>query len=224
MVDRCLYKPRQLSLSISTVKMAMIDKLPQTFWTQASLNFKKFKKGALPLDECYENQRKLYISHLEKLEKEQSNNEAQKKIKMDKAKKIEMVMERLQRQSLLSQKPKPGQDTEVKQDVGTAGKEKDEAPAAPAPAPAAKSDPEVKMEVEEAAKPESRSEDPKASRLYNCDECETAGEKFNSNLLNVFENHIATNHPLYKPFKCQQCEYSSHKRGNLHKHIKSVHK
>merc|ERR1712150_287429 len=142
------------------------------------------------------------------------------KIKMDKAKKIEMVMERLQRQSLLGQKPKPGQDTEVKQDVGTAGKEKDEAPAAPA----AKSDPEVKMEVEEATKPESRSEERKASRLYNCDECETAGEKFNSNLLNVFENHISTKHPLYKPFKCQQCEYSSHKRGNLHKHIKSVHK
>ena len=109
--------------------MAMIDKLPQAFWTQASLNYKKFKKGALPLDECYEAQRKLYISHVDKLEKDQSNVEAQKKIKMDKAKKIEKVMERLQRQSLLSQKqnPKTGQDTaEVKQ---SAGKDTDEAPA-----------------------------------------------------------------------------------------------
>ena len=199
--------------------MAMIDKLPQTFWTQASLNFKKFKKGAMPLEECYENQRKLYIAQLDKLEKEQSSNiEAQKKIKMEKAKKIEKVMERLQRQSLLSQKQKPAQNTEVKQSVGSGRKEKDGAPATPA-APA--SDPEVKMEEEEAPKTETKSEDQKA---FNCDECATAGEKFGSNLLNVFENHISTNHPLYKPFKCKQCEYSSHKRQNLHKHIKSVHK
>merc|ERR1712150_208079 len=139
------------------------------------------------------------------------------KIKMDKAKKIEKVMERLQKQSLLNQKQKPGQETQTKQSEGSAGKENDEAPAAT-------SDPEVKMEDEEAAKTETRSEDPKASHLYNCDECETAGEKFGSNLLNVFENHISTKHPLYKPFKCQQCEYSSHKRQNLHKHIKAVHK
>ena len=187
--------------------MAMIDKLPQAFWTQASLNFKKFKKGSLPLDECYEAQRKLYISQVDKLEKDQSNVEAQKKIKMDKAKKIEKVMERLQRQSLLSQKQnqKTGQDTaEVKQSAG-----KDEAPAA------STSDPEVKKEDEEVAKTETN---PKGSQ-YKCDGCE-----FESNLLNAFENHISTNHPLYKPFKCKQCEYSSNKRQNLHKHIKSVHK
>ena len=168
----------------------------------------------MPLDECYENQRKLYISQLEKLDKEQSTIEAQKKIKMDKAKKIEKVMERLQRQSLLAQKQKQSQDPEVKQ---TEEKVKDEGPA-----PAG--DSVVKMEDEEVTKTEPKSEDPKASRLYKCEECEAAGEKYQSNLLNVFESHIASNHPLYKPFKCKQCEYSSHKRQNLHKHIKSVHK
>ena len=197
------------------LKMAIIDKLPQAFWTQASLNFKKFKKGALPLDECYDNQRKLYISQLEKLEKEESSIEAQKKIKMDKAKKIEKVMERLQRQSLLNQKQKPVQDTEVKQSVGSVEKDK---------VKGSTSDPEMKMEVEEAAKTETRNEDTTAPRLYNCDECEAAGEKFDSNLLNVFESHIFTNHPLYKPFKCKQCEYTSHKRQNLQKHLRSVHK
>ena len=204
----------QSCLRISLVKMAMIDKLPQAFWTQASLNFKKFKKGAMPLDECYEKQRKLYISQLEKLEKEESTMEAQKKIKMEKAKKIEKVMERLQKQSLLAQKQKQGQEPGVKQ---TEEKVKDEVPAQAG-------DPVVKMEAEEVTKTEPKSEDPKASRLYNCEKCEDAGEKFHSNLLNVFESHIATNHPLYKPFKCKQCDYSSHKRQNLHKHIKSVHK
>lgn len=206
-----------MTLSNSPVKMAIIDKLPQAFWTQASLNFKKFKKGAMPLDECYDNQRKLYISQLEKLEKEESSIEAQKKIKMDKAKKIEKVMERLQRQSLFNQKQKleqGQQDTEMKQSVG---KEKVEAPASTR-------DLEVKMEVEEAAKTETKSEDSKASRMYNCEECEAAGERFDSNLLNVFESHIVTNHPLYKPFKCKQCEYTSHKRQNLQKHLRSVHK
>merc|ERR1711874_163186 len=205
------------TLSNSPVKMAIIDKLPQAFWTQASLNFKKFKKGAMPLDECYDNQRKLYISQLEKLEKEESSIEAQKKIKMDKAKKIEKVMERLQRQSLFNQKQKleqGQQDTEMKQSVG---KEKVEAPASTR-------DLEVKMEVEDAAKTETKSEDSKASRMYNCEECEAAGERFDSNLLNVFESHIVTNHPLYKPFKCKQCEYTSHKRQNLQKHLRSVHK
>ena len=171
----------------------------------------------MPLDECYDNQRKLYISQLEKLEKEESSIEAQKKIKMDKAKKIEKVMERLQRQSLFNQKQKleqGQQDTEMKQSVG---KEKVEAPASTR-------DLEVKMEVEEAAKTETKSEDSKASRMYNCEECEAAGERFDSNLLNVFESHIVTNHPLYKPFKCKQCEYTSHKRQNLQKHLRSVHK
>ena len=206
-----------MTLSNSPVKMAIIDKLPQAFWTQASLNFKKFKKGAMPLDECYDNQRKLYISQLEKLGKEESSIEAQKKIKLDKAKKIEKVMERLQRQSLFNQKQKleqGQQDTEMKQSVG---KEKVEAPASTR-------DLEVKMEVEEAAKTETKSEDSKASRMYNCEECEAAGERFDSNLLNVFESHIVTNHPLYKPFKCKQCEYTSHKRQNLQKHLRSVHK
>merc|ERR1712200_213143 len=86
-------------------------------------------------------------------------------------------------------------------------------------------DPKASLENKEEDPKESRDnkvEDSKASRTYKCDECEKEGASFDSNLLNVYENHILK-HPQYKPFKCEKCSYNSHKKQNLHKHIKSIH-
>ena len=174
------------------------------------MNFKKFKTGSLTLDECYDKQRELYIVESDKLKKEQLILEHQKK--MEKAKKVEKLMEKLQRENLNKQNMK--QKSEEK----AAPKAKEEK------LETSTSEPPVKMDTEE-TKTENKSDDSRTSHPYSCEECQKEGKTFDTKMLNVFESHILQ-HPHYKPFKCEQamCLYTSHKRGNLQKHVRSIHK
>lgn len=187
--------------------MSLVEKLPQSFWQLTSLNFKKYKMGSMALDECYDKQRQLYILESDKLKKEQLTQEHQRK--KEKAKKVEKLMEKLQRETLNKQKTKL-------ENVEKTDSEKEGQPT-PSSEP-----PPVKMETQE-TKSESKADASKTSRLYKCEECEKTGETFETKILNVFENHLQK-HPNYKPFNCESCQYSSNKRQNLHKHIRSVHK
>ena len=93
-------------------------------------------------------------------------------------------------------------------------------------------DPKVKKKREEASEiakkeavTDNKVEEVKKSgkETFTCEECEKVGNSFSSGILNLYENHINMKHPNYKPFKCNICSYSTHKRGNLHKHNKTTH-
>merc|ERR1712117_459627 len=81
-----------------------------------------------------------------------------------------------------------------------------------------------KVEKVEEMRPKTPGKMPGTKESFTCEECEKKGEKFFSSIVNVFEQHINMKHPNYKPFKCTLCNYTTHKKGNLNKHMRLNHK
>lgn len=59
--------------------------------------------------------------------------------------------------------------------------------------------------------------------LYDCDVCKQENTNFTSIQPQIFEHHIATSHPGYKPFTCNVCPYTANRRNNLTTHVKKFH-
>ena len=183
--------------------MSVLDKLPITFWEEIQTDYKKYKKGGISLDECFERQRELSLLQIEKIKKEQE-------MKFEKNKRAEAIFEKIKARSLEKVKKKEREANNLQSDNDSNTK-KDSVP-----------DAKVDVKAEESKSNQNQS---KPSATYNCEECEKNGKSFNSNVLKLYENHIHMKHSNYKPFKCEQdkCGYTTHKKGNLNKHL-TIHK
>ena len=179
--------------------MSVLDKLPITFWEEIQTDYKKYKKGGISLEECFERQRELSLLQIEKIKKEQE-------MKVEKNKRAEAIFEKIKARSLEKVKKKEREANNLQSDNDSTNK-KDSVP-------------DVKAEESKSSQNQS-----KPSATYNCEECEKNGKSFNSNVLKLYENHIHMKHSNYKPFKCEQdnCGYTTHKKGNLNKHL-TIHK
>ena len=183
--------------------MSVLDKLPITFWEEIQTDYKKYKKGGISLDECFERQRELSLLQIEKIKKEQE-------MKFEKNKRAEAIFEKIKARSLEKVKKKEREANNLQSDNDSNTK-KDSVP-----------DAKVDVKAEESKSSQNQN---KPSATYNCEECEKNGKSFNSNVLKLYENHIHMKHSNYKPFKCEQdkCGYTTHKKGNLNKHL-TIHK
>ena len=169
--------------------MTILDKLPLAFWEESQTVYKKFKKGSISLEECFDRQRELSLVHLDKIKKNQSLNAS----------------------SVSDSKIEKHRRAELLKVIEKVKKKREEA------SEIAKKEAVSENKVDEVKK--------SGKENFTCEECEKVGSSFSSGILNLYENHINMKHPNYKPFKCNStnCIYSTHKRGNLHKHTKSTH-
>lgn len=172
--------------------MSLLDKMPLSFWEDTQNIFKKYKKGSMSLDDCFERQRELSLQQIEKIKNAQENPHPIQHQNLEKTKRAEAIFEKIKARS---QKKKDELSTNSERGKQEVVKEKVETP--------------------------KKVEKPSGKENFNCEECEKTGTSFSSNLLNVYENHIMTKHPHYKPFKCDKCSYTTHKKGNLNKHMRS---
>ena len=47
--------------------MSLVDKMPLSFWEGSQNIYKKYKRGAMTLDDCFDRRRELSIQHIEKM-------------------------------------------------------------------------------------------------------------------------------------------------------------
>ena len=167
--------------------MSILDKLPSSFWEETQTIYRKFKKGSISLEECFDRQRELSLIQMDKLKKNQVLNGSSGS---------DSKIEKHSRASLLKVIEKVKKKREEASEI-------------------AKKEAVTDNKVEEVKK--------SGKETFTCEECEKVGNSFSSGILNLYENHINMKHPNYKPFKCNICSYSTHKRGNLHKHNKTTH-
>ena len=172
--------------------MAMLDMLPSEFWEESQNIYRKFKKGNISLDECFQRQSVLARDNLQKIKKvdedtkknqEQTNKNDDDKIQ--KSRRADAIFEKIR----------------------------------------ARSEKAKKEEENTIVKEEKTSEEVfKSSNPYNCEECAKDGKSYFCSVLNLFEGHIKRKHPNYQPFKCEKCDFKSHRKANLNRHTINHHK
>ena len=167
----------------------------------------------MTLDDCFDRQRELSIQHIEKMKKieEEQNQE-----KLDKSKRAEAIFEKIKARSI----EKGKKEDDVSNDNSKKEEEKMESPKKTEENRTKESKTPKKVTDVKTKESKTPKKVDKNKDSFYCEECEKTGTSFSSTLLNVYENHIITNHPNYKPFKCSKCSFTTHKRGNLNKHAK----
>jgi len=200
--------------------MSILEKLPTSFWEESQSIYRQFRKGSITLEECYDKTRDLSVGCIEKIKP--SYDEINQKKKERAMKLLARLMDRAEGNA---KTPKRESNEDKKDSVDN----NDESIHEPenktkiepkTPGKHNKNEPKTPGKWE----PKTPGKSSKEKDLFTCEECSKVGVNFTSNLLNLFEQHISLKHPSYKPFKCTKCNYNTHKRQNLNKHIRSNHK
>jgi len=206
----------------------MADKVdfPIKFWEEIYTTYKKFKGGDISLEECYDIQRKLYNSELEK-KKEKELVEKPKK-SLDKFKQLDSVFEKIKsnteekRMNLEKSKAKERKLSEMSNESATKRSSSNIDTEAALnslkkiiPKPYKETDPTwLKDAIDSMLLSWSFIE----KGNFICKEC---GDK--SSHIKHFEKHAKHKHTDYKPFACNICDYAARDKHQVFSHVKVKH-
>ena len=201
---------------LSSTEMSVLEKLPNAFWEEAQSIFKKYRRGSVSIEECFDKQRELSVNYIDKIKNSQDDL-----IQKKKERAIKLLARLMDRAENNAKAPKNEATDNEKEAVVEKIDSENKVETRLEPKSPGKSS---KNEPKTPGKFEPKTPGKSTKDLFSCEECSKDGTTFTANLINLFEQHISSKHPNYKPFKCTKCSYSSHKKGNLNKHVRSNHK
>ena len=183
--------------------MTVLDRLPLEFWEETQNIYRKYKKGTISLDECFERQRKCLPRH----KKVSRDDEDGKRKKLDENKKDDgddIKSKKKSRADAIFEKIRARSEKAKKEEETPVVKEEKEQPK--------ENDDKVQEEIA------------KSSAPYNCEECAKEGKDYSCSVQSLFEGHIKIKHPSYQPFRCEKCDFKSNRKANVNRHVIKHHK
>ena len=196
--------PPQSVSDLRGVNMTVLDRLPKEFWEESQNIYRKYKKGAISLAECFERQRQC----LPRNKKVNRDDEDDKKKKPDEIKKNDddKRSQKKTRADAIFEKIRARSEKAKKEEEAPVVKE------------------EPKEEPSKEVEDKMMEEIAKSTAPYNCEECAKDGKDYSCNVQSLFEGHVKMKHPSYQPFKCEKCEFKSNRKANVNRHVIKHHK
>jgi len=197
----------KVTMTATLSKAQAHEKLPIQFWEEIYSLYTRYNNSELSVDDCFNLQRSLYNSEMEKIQKseEKSKKTSEKYKKLDSL--FEQIKSKTEKQKIEnSMKNKTTNKSvttkkDAKQVLSETNKEQKDVNS---------------IEVLLAKLVESWSFFKNDS--YTCGEC---NEK--QNALKLFERHVKRKHDHYKPFTCHICDYSARSKQSVTDHMKTKH-